>query len=222
MPGTDGSARDDGFSRYEDIFHHDVIGARTAHADRVPVVLDLDTLALHRQREMQHLRSVLADEDGAGHEQVGTGSAADETLVCIDAVAALDFDGLAVRGQPVVGAGTGNHKFTAGYLAERAGRFLVTPQVLEDVHADRMTVHGEGEPRRTAVTAQLPHYGADFRLRCTAAAKFFRDARGEQALFPEVVVIGRNEFAVGIELCGACRERRSEFICDGDPVARSA
>ena len=42
---------------------------------------------------MQHFRSGVADEYGAGHEEVGTGSAADETLVRIDAVAALDFDG---------------------------------------------------------------------------------------------------------------------------------
>ena len=168
---------------------------------------------------MQYLRSVLADENGAGHEQVGTGSAADESLVRIDAIAALDFDSLTVRSQPVVGARAGDHQLTGTYLAERSGRLLVAPQVLEDVRADRVTVHGEGETRRTAVTTQFLHDGAYLRVRCTAAAEFFGDARREQALVPEVVVIGRNEFAAGIDLRGPCRKCRSELSRDGYPVA---
>ena len=124
-----------------------------------------------------------------------------------------------MRSQPVVGARAGDHQLTGTYLAERSGRLLVAPQVLEDVRADRVTVHGEGETRRTAVTTQFLHDGAYLRVRCTAAAEFFGDARREQALVPEVVVIGRNEFAAGIDLRGPCRKCRSELSRDGYPVA---
>ncbi len=218
MPGPDRASRDHCFGRHEHVFHYDVIRTGATHAERVPVALDFYAFARHRNRKVDYLGTVIAVEDGARDEQVCAGTAADEALVCIHAVSAIDFDCLAVRRQPVVCPGTGYHEFVGCDFPERTGRFLVTPDMLEYVHADGVAVHCVRESGRAAVATDFANDGADVRMACATTAEFPGNTGREKAAALEVGIILRNKLASLVVRRRTSREGVSDITRDNGPV----
>ena len=147
---------------------------------------------------MDNLGAVVAIKDRARDEKICARAAADEAFVRVDAVTAVDLDCLAVRRQPVVCPGSGNHQVVGRDLSQCGRRFRITPNMLEYVHAYRVAVHRVREPGRAAVASEFANDGADLRVARATAAEFQGNPGGEQPAIPEVGIVSCDEFAVPV------------------------
>src|SRR5262245_12025447 len=134
MPGAGAAPGADRGIGHEHAVERDVVRAGAAHAERVPGLDDRDAFRVHRYAELQHGGAAgRVFLDGAGHEQVRGRGAAREHLAAVDAISALDLDGLARAVQPV-GPARGQQLDALGRdaLEQALGRRLL----VDDLHSD--------------------------------------------------------------------------------------
>ena len=196
----------DRLARHEDVLEQHRVRTGPAHSQRVPVVEDSDALGVEGHREVEHA----VPEPRARDHQVRARGPTREHLPGVDAIAAVDLGHLAVRVDPVRGAGADEHELLGCDAAEQR---LRGQTLAEAPHGRRheVGVHRERERRGRAVVGQYAHGAAQLLERCVAAPELTGHEGGEEAVLREGLVRLGDEAPLPVVSSGRLLEQGADL-----------
>ena len=194
----------------EHVLDRDVVAARAAHAERVPVVVDGDAVDLHGHGHVEHALAafgIVVDEHRGEH--VAGGRLAGEHLAAAHLVAAVDLDRLAAGPGEVTAAGGHEHDPVVDDPAQRRLRPRQAAPVAPGGERRDVLVHRRGERRRAAVLGELALHHRHLADRRPLAAELGRYRDREQPRVLDVLERLGHPGAVPVVPSGVLGEHRS-------------